>query len=479
MKGNKAIYWGICLGLLGAAPAPVYSAPETEALPVSSQFPSFAGLVESLMPSVVNISTKLKNEESSGEEQSLPEASPEFRRYFENDGRPEALGSGFIIDEKGYILTNNHVVSDAAEIVVILADNSRHQAKIIGRDPKTDLALIKIVADKKLSPVVFGDSDRIRVGEWILAIGNPFGLGGSVTAGIVSAKSRDIEAGQYDDFIQTDAAINQGSSGGPMFNMQGEVIGVNSAIFSTTGASMGIGFAIPSNIAEWVALQLKKYGEIKRGWIGIKIQPYETENSEKPNGVLVSDVTVGAPAQRAGLAAGDILVAFNGQNIINTKDFSRRIAEAEIGSLGKIVFMRAGQKKTAEVEIKELKENIRLPEKPEEIQISRMEGDEYLIPSLGLKLSPLSDKLTKRYGLPPLSGGMVVTGIEEKADAAAKGLKVGDVIIKIDKKDITDIESVKTYVNEAKMENNRPVLVLFQNGENVHFAVLKLPEGDN
>lgn len=276
-----------------------------------AQFPSFADLAEKLTPSVVNISSFSQSETENGEG---------------NTPLSESLGSGFIIDGNGYIITNNHVVDKAESISITLSDDTKTEARVIGKDPKTDLALIKIETKRPLNAVKFGDSDKIRVGDWVLAIGNPFGLGSSVTAGIVSAKSRDIESGPYDSFIQTDASINQGNSGGPMFNLQGEVIGISSAIFSTTGASQGVGFAIPANLAGWVISQLKEHGEVKRGWIGIKIQPNTPEIADSlgisaNQGVVVSGVTEQGPAQKAGLQAGDIVLSFNRQPIDNTKIF--------------------------------------------------------------------------------------------------------------------------------------------------------------
>ena len=295
-------------------------------------FPSFADLAERLIPSVVNISTLHSPENEEENDTDFQSGTPGIDRFFNQKGNNQvSLGSGFVLSEDGYIITNNHVIDQAEEISVILSDNTKIEAELIGRDMKTDIALIKINTDKKLIPVVFGDSDKIRVGDWVLAIGNPFGLGGSVTAGIVSAKSRDIESGPYDNFIQTDASINQGSSGGPMFNMNGEVIGINSAIFSTTGASMGIGFAIPVNLAKWVVSQLKNTGEVKRGWLGIKIQPNTPEIASSLGlsseaGALVSGLSENSPAQKSGIKAGDIILDFDGHKIDNTKKLSRLAA---------------------------------------------------------------------------------------------------------------------------------------------------------
>lgn len=464
----------LMLGLLNTAPALVY-AEEPSKNTMNERFPSFVDLVEELLPSVVNISTQMKAA-SDSEKTEIEEVSPEFKRFFGKDDQQEALGSGFIIDETGYILTNNHVINDADSINVTLWNNTQAQARVIGKDDKTDIALIKIETAQNLTPIKFGDSDKVRVGDWILAIGNPFGLGGSVTAGIVSAKSRDIESGQYDNFIQTDASINQGSSGGPMFNMSGEVIGINSAIFSSNGASMGIGFAIPSNLAQWVAEQLKQNGKIIRGWLGLKIQPLEEEISGLSGGVLVSDVSVGGPAEKSGIKAGDIIYSYNNKAVQNTKEFSRRVAESKIGSEGKIGLWRNGQKRDVNIVI----ENQETQEKTKSdlsIEIKKTEANGYEIPEIGMTLAKITPELIQRYELPPQSNGMVITEIQAGREAEKKGLKVGNIIVKIDKKDVPTIEQVKEYLEEAKMEHHRPILIFFQDKDSLHFATLKLKQG--
>lgn len=464
----------LMLGLLNTAPALVY-AEEPSKNTMNERFPSFADLVEELLPSVVNISTQMKAA-SDSEKTEIEDVSPEFKRFFGKDDQQEALGSGFIIDETGYILTNNHVINDADSINVTLWNNTQAQARVIGKDDKTDIALIKIETAQNLTPIKFGDSDKVRVGDWILAIGNPFGLGGSVTAGIVSAKSRDIESGQYDNFIQTDASINQGSSGGPMFNMSGEVIGINSAIFSSNGASMGIGFAIPSNLAQWVAEQLKQNGKIIRGWLGLKIQPLEEEISGLSGGVLVSDVSVGGPAEKSGIKAGDIIYSYNNKAVQNTKEFSRRVAESKIGSEGKIGLWRNGQKRDVNIVI----ENQESQEKTKtdlSIEIKKTEANGYEIPEIGMTLAKITPELIQRYELPPQSNGMVITEIQAGREAEKKGLKVGNIIVKIDKKDVPTIEQVKEYLEEAKMEHHRPILIFFQDKDSLHFATLKLKQG--
>lgn len=474
MNRGKMLTLLLMLGLLNTAPALVY-AEEPSKNTMNERFPSFADLVEELLPSVVNISTQMKAA-SDSKKTEIEDVSPEFKRFFGKDDQQEALGSGFIIDETGYILTNNHVINDADSINVTLWNNTQAQARVIGKDDKTDIALIKIETAQNLTPIKFGDSDKVRVGDWILAIGNPFGLGGSVTAGIVSAKSRDIESGQYDNFIQTDASINQGSSGGPMFNMSGEVIGINSAIFSSNGASMGIGFAIPSNLAQWVAEQLKQNGKIIRGWLGLKIQPLEEEISGLSGGVLVSDVSVGGPAEKSGIKAGDIIYSYNNKAVQNTKEFSRRVAESKIGSEGKIGVWRNGQKRDVNIVI----ENQESQEKTKtglRVEIKKTEANGYEIPEIGMTLAKITPELIQRYELPPQSNGMVITEIQAGREAEKKGLKVGNIIVKIDKKDVPTIEQVKEYLDEAKMEHHRPILIFFQDKDSLHFATLKLKQG--
>jgi len=426
-----------------------------------AQFPSFADLVEKLTPGVVNISGFNNN---SSEEDNAPS---------------EALGSGFIIDKDGYIVTNSHVIDKADSISVTLSDNTRLEAEVIGTDAKTDLAVIKITPPQQLSPVVFGDSDKLRVGDWILAIGNPFGLGSSVTAGIVSAKSRDIEAGPYDSFIQTDAAINQGNSGGPMFNMQGEVIGINSAIFSTTGANQGIGFAIPANLAGWTIRQLKQKGKVERGWIGIKIQPNSPEIASNlginaNQGVIVSGTLEESPAQQAGLQAGDVILNFNGQPIDNTKNLSRLIAETAIGTQASLEVWRNRQKIALTLPIQKMPEEKKLPETAKNAQ---PDTEPETLPS-GIKVSDITQETIERYSLKPETTGVIVTDVLPNSDAAHKGIKLGDIIVKLDKRNLLNSQDFNLYINEARRENNRPVLLAIQGSDALHFVAVKLIPDD-
>lgn len=434
-----------------------------------AQFPSFADLAEKLTPSVVNISSFSQSETENGEG---------------NTPLSESLGSGFIIDGNGYIITNNHVVDKAESISITLSDNTKTEARVIGKDPKTDLALIKIETKRPLNAVKFGDSDKIRVGDWVLAIGNPFGLGSSVTAGIVSAKSRDIESGPYDSFIQTDASINQGNSGGPMFNLQGEVIGISSAIFSTTGASQGVGFAIPANLAGWVISQLKEHGEVKRGWIGIKIQPNTPEIADSlgisaNQGVVVSGVTEQGPAQKAGLQAGDIVLSFNRQPIDNTKNLSRLIAETKIGTPAPIEIWRSGQKQTLTVPIELMPEETPLSAAKETASDAAETPDNgESLNIIGFTVKEISPELAERYKLSPSTSGVVVTDILPNSDASCKGIKIGDIIVKIDKRNIIGESAFHEYVNDARRENNRPVLLAIQGQEALHFVAVKLMSHD-
>src|SRR5215831_5681940 len=346
---------------------------------------SFADLADKLLPSVVNISTTqtLKSGQSGrGREHAGPEipqfppGSPFeefFRDFFDRGtpkgGRPEAqprkatsLGSGFIVDPAGYDVTNNHVIADADEITVRLHDDTELKAELIGRDTKTDIALLKVKTDKPLAAVTWGDSEAARVGDWVLAIGNPFGLGGTVTAGILSARQRDINSGPYDDFLQTDASINRGNSGGPMFNMDGQVIGINTAIYSPSGGSIGIGFAIPATLAQNVVAQLKQFGHPRRGWLGVRIQSVTPELAEglkmpKPMGALIAAVTDGGPADKAGIRQGDVVIKFDNKDIREMRHLPRIVAETPFDTQVPVVVLRQGKEMTFQVKIGELDES--------------------------------------------------------------------------------------------------------------------------
>lgn len=449
------------------------------------RLPSLADLVEKLQPAVVNISTTHKPGSHEAEE-SIPgivSANPAISDYFNPQNPAQlSLGSGFIIDKDGYIITNNHVIDGAETIVVTLADNSQFDAEVVGHDSKTDIALIKIKTDNDLPTVKTGDSDKIRVGDWIVAIGNPFGLGGSVTAGIVSAKSRDIEAGPYDNFIQTDASINQGSSGGPMFNMAGEVIGINTAIFSTTGGSMGIGFAVPINLTEFVVRELKSKGKVERGWIGLKIQPNTSDiadslGQDEPYGVVISGVEENSAAQKAGIEAGDIITALNGETITDAKDFSRQIAETVPGSSINLSIWRNRQQRQAKLQVMKMPEEKNVPVQIPPAAEERKNGTAYLS-EIGIEAAEISPEIIQRYQLTDSQSGLVITKVDSGSDAEVKGLRAGNLITQIDKKAVYDLNDLNTYLEEAKQENMRPVLLLVYDRDLPHFAAIKMKKHD-
>ncbi len=434
-------------------------------------FPSFADLAEKLIPTVVNISTIQQPDQIN-----IPGASAtdDGEYYDPLEGRV-ALGSGFIISEDGYIITNYHVIENAEVVNVVLFDNTEAEADIIGGDEKTDIALIKIEPPFELDKVTFGDSDAIRVGDWVLAIGNPFGLGGSVTAGIVSAKSRDIAAGPYDNFIQTDAAINQGSSGGPMFNTKGEVIGINSALFSTSGNNMGIGFAIPANLAAWIVKQLEQSGEVKRGWIGIRVQPNTKNlarslNLKDAQGIIVSGITENGPAARAGLQAGDVIISLGQHEINNCKDFSRLVAETPAGEEIQLIVWRNQEIEPLTVKVENM------PKSPKAAPREQVKPDSEsgkILKQTGLILKEITPKIVKNMKLSPTTMGLLVEGVELGSDADRQGIKRGDIIIKTDLKDCVTLGAALEHIEEARQQK-RPLHLMIQNAEQDDINVLQI-----
>ncbi len=434
--------------------------------------PSFADLIEKLQPSVVNISTVKQPDD--GENSDLQADALHVEDFLQKKNpQTVSLGSGFIFDHSGFIVTNNHVIENAEEITVTTADNRKFDATVVGKDTKTDIALIKISANENFPFLPMGNSDKLRVGDWVLAIGNPFGLGGSVSAGIVSAKSRDIESGPYDNFIQTDASINQGSSGGPLLNLNGEVVGVSTAIFSTSGGSMGIGFAMPINQIKFVIDQLQKNGKVDRGWVGLKIQPNSTdiaESVERKNadGIIVTSVTQGSPAARAKIEAGDIILSFDGYNIENAREFSRLVAETEIGKEVVVKLWKQQKEQNVTITIEKMPEEVSLPKKENAPQ-SVTDFNE-----LGLKLEEITPEIIDTYQLEKDQQGLVVTAVQPASDAENKGLKKGVVITHFDKKPVFDLNDAETYIREAQAENNRPVLLLIEENKIPHYAAVKL-----
>ena len=434
---------------------------------------SFADLAERLSPAVVNISTTTIVRSGNGQEApQFPPGSP-FEDFFKDFGdrgqqrRAQSLGSGFIIDASGIVVTNNHVVENAEEITLYLANEESYQAKIIGRDEKTDIAVLKFDPEgADITAVTFGDSDTLRVGDWVLAIGNPFGLGGTVTSGIVSARGRDIGSGPYDDYIQTDASINRGNSGGPLFNMDGEVIGINTAIFSQTGGSVGIGFAISSNLATQVVDQLIEYGRTRRGWLGVFIQEVTNEIAESLGvdaaGALVSNVNDGGPADSAGIEAGDVIVSFDGKAIDKMRDLPRIVAETDVDKLVDVLVIRNGKEMTLQVRLGELEqaENGGLLSETKESKAQSF-GD------LGFSVEQLTSDLAAEYGIETDEDAVVVTEVVSTSPAAEKGLQAGDVIVRFGQNRITSVMELSEGIDEARQAERSGILLLVQrDGQN-------------
>jgi len=451
--------------------------------------PSFANLAEKLSPAVVNISTTqtIRNPERAPEMPQFPPGSP-FEEFFKDfmerqhqDAQPRratSLGSGFIVDPSGLVVTNNHVIQDSEEITVTLADDAVFKATVVGRDTKTDLALLKIEPGKRqLVAVGFGNSDEARVGDWVLAIGNPFGLGGTVTAGIVSARARDINAGPYDDFIQTDASINRGNSGGPMFNMKGEVIGINTAIYSPSGGSIGIGFAIPSSLARPVVDDLRKFGKTRRGWLGVRIQSLDSDLAESlglpdEKGALVAQITPDSPAAKAGIKPGDIVIRFDGKEVGEMRRLPRIVAETPIGKKVDMDILRDGKREALQVVVGELKEAPE-PQAKAEAKPQSPPGGE-VISGVGLSVSSLTPALRERFGIDEQTKGVVVIDVKNDGTAAEKGLKPGDVIIDAGQQPVRAPADLVKIVDKARAANQRTLLLRVENPQVIRYVVLPL-----
>ena len=448
---------------------------------------SFADLAKKLLPSVVNISTTQVIEGRSGMElPKLPPGTPFedlFKEFFDRN-QPEhrsrkatSLGSGFIIGDGKYVVTNNHVIQDADEITVVLHDNARIKAELVGRDQKTDLAVLKIKPRKKLVSVKFGNSDNSRVGDWVMAIGNPFGLGGTVTAGIISARGRDINSGPYDDFLQTDASINRGNSGGPMFNLKGSVIGINTAIFSPSGGSVGIGFAIPSRVAEPVIRQLIKYGQVRRGWLGVHIQAVTEEIAEalglkEVAGALVANVISGSPAEKAKIRSGDIIIEFNNKKVDKMRSLPRIVADTTVGKSVPIKLWRNNKSLSLSAVIEELDEkNTKVSERGGN---SSKRSKARIIKELGLKLSVLSNDLREKFSLEKDAKGLVVIEIIKGGPAEEKGIRSGDLIVEAGQQQVYSIEVLESILAKVKKSGRKNVLLLIEGQGRVNHVAIKL-----
>jgi len=428
---------------------------------------SFADLAEKLMPSVVYISTTqtvITNVNPFPFE--FPPGSP-FEDMFKEFGTPQkrkasALGSGFIIDAKGIVITNNHVIKGAEDIMVRVEGDKEYKAKVLGSDPLSDIAVLKIESKEKLIPVKFGDSDKARIGDWVIAIGNPFGLGGTVTSGIISARNRDIGMSRYEDFIQTDASINVGNSGGPLFDMNGEVIGINTAILGQAG-SIGIGFAIPSNSAKKVIEQLIEFGETKRGWLGVRIQVVtkeiaDVEKLDKPRGALVASVAEGSPSDKAGIKAGDIILEFSGILINEMKELPKIVAQTDVGKTVEVKVWRNGKEISKKIKLGRL-------ETSEDFKAKKtIETKDTVIESLKINVRPVKQKDIDERSLPKNTKGLVITEIAN--DSPINYLSAGNIIIEAQKKVIKTIGDLEIAINLALKSSEKTLLLVIYNNQN-------------
>jgi serine protease Do len=509
--GRTLLLLGLTTSLAFGPLAPAFAQSPIVA-PMSQDLPSFSPIVDKVLPAVVNISVIQKpgaggddqadssddDDQDQGPQLQGPGPGTPFdeflRRFFEQQqpgrrGIPHAtpnqkvisLGSGFIIDPTGYIVTNNHVVGDAEKVTVTFADDSQHPAKIIGKDQKSDLALLKIEAPKALPYVKLGDSDKAKVGDWVIAVGNPFGLGGTVTKGIVSARGRPIADSNYVDFLQIDASINRGNSGGPTFNMDGEVIGINTAIFSPNGGSVGIGFAIPSNSAKTVIDQLKTSGHVDRGWLGVQIQEVTPEiasslglDQNHPAGALVSSVSTDSPAAKAGVKVGDVIEKFNGKPVDKMRDLPHIVAETPIGTKIDLGVFRKGEHLSLPTTIEKLDDT-----KVASVDPQTGEEKPGKAPSLGLTLSNLNPEIRKRLSIPKDVNGVLVSRVKEGSPAADKGIEAGDVIVQVDQTPVTKPDEIIQKVRDAtKSGKSKSVLLLVnRHGQNRYVALT--PEDKN
>jgi len=457
--------------------------------------PGFADLAEKLLPAVVNISTTqtvtTKNDDMQIPDLQLPPGSPfeDFFKQFKQQQqelqgqshkhKATAVGSGFIIDPSGLIVTNNHVIEDADEITVILQDDTNLTATLVGRDKKTDLALLKVNSKKPLPAVSFGDSDKLRVGDWILAIGNPYALGGTVTAGIISARARDIQSGPYDEFLQTDAPINRGNSGGPMFDMDGNVVGVNTAIYSPSGGSIGIGFAIPSSLARNIIDQLKSHGKIRRGWLGVRIQNVTQDIADSlgmpaAKGALVSSAAPDGPAAKGGIQPGDVITSFDGRDVPNMHRLPLMVAETDVDKTVDVVVFRKGQSLTLRIKIAELSAK-------ESADQDKEDGDDQPAPEkapaadkvdeLGLSVAPLTDTLRTKYGIKKDVAGLVVTSVASEGIGADQGFQSGDVISEAAQEEMKSAKDLSELAKKAK-KDGKPLLLLVNRKDDLQYIAV-------
>lgn len=482
---SRVLLAGVMALPIGAAPAFAQSLPA--APPVrAAALPDFADLAEQVMDAVVNISAQTTTEVRNRTMPNVPGLGPDtpfgdlFEEFFNRrrEGQPnqqqpqqrrgQSAGSGFVIDPSGIVITNNHVIGDSNDITVIFNDGRRLKAEVVGKDPKIDVAVLRVKSDTPLKYVRFGDSDRARIGEWVMAIGNPFGLGGSVSIGIVSAKNRRIESGPYDAYIQTDAAINRGNSGGPLFNMAGEVIGINTAILSPSGGSVGIGFSVPSSLAVPVIEQLRQYGETRRGWLGVRIQNVDDATADalglgRARGALIAGVDEKGPAKPAGLEVGDVIVQFDGRDVRESTDLPRIVAATPVGKEVDVRIVRKGQEQVKRVTLGRLEDGERQQQAALGGQPTQPNAGAATATILGMELSALNDQVRRRFNLREGVRGVVVTRVDANSNAADKRLQAGDVILEVGQEPVNSPADVARRVEQLKREGRRAALLQVQN----------------
>ena len=453
---------------------------------------NLADLVDQVASAVVNISaTETLEDKSPDADPNVPKGTPFddfFDQFFKQRGlggapraprKSQSLGSGFVIDSSGIVITNNHVIGDANDIVVIFTDGRKLKAKVVGKDSKVDVAVLKVESDKPFKTVAFGDSDKVRVGDGVMAVGNPFGLGETVTAGILSARNRDIESGPYDDFLQTDASINKGNSGGPLFNLKGEVIGINTAILSPSGGSIGIGFATPSDTVGPVIDQLRQFHETRRGWLGVRIQAVDDSIAESlsmdtPHGALIAGVDSNGPAKPGGIQTGDVIIKFDGKDVKESRDLPRIVANTAVGREVEVVLLRDKQELTKKVTVGRLEDGEKLAS-AETPAPAEAKVDTKSFATLGLELSGVTDALRKTYALKSDLKGVVVTKVAPDSPAAEKGMEAGDVIQEINQQGVDVPADVAKQIDGLKKTGKKTALLLVTNAKgDARFVALAL-----
>jgi serine protease Do len=502
---RKSLFAATALALAGGMAVPSAMAQSTTPSVTQNVAPngpsSVADLAEGLLGAVVNISTSqtVKGTEGPGAVPmpQLPEGSPFqdfFDEFFKDRGgdrgggsqKVQSLGSGFVIDaEQGFVVTNNHVIADADDIEVNFSDGVTLKAELVGTDTKTDIAVLKVdPAGHKLTAVKFGDSNKMRIGDWVMAIGNPFGLGGTVTVGIISARNRDINSGPYDDFIQTDAAINRGNSGGPLFNMNGEVIGINTAIISPSGGSIGIGFSIPSQLAVSVVDQLREFGETRRGWLGVRIQPVTDDIAESlgmksATGALIAGIIKGGPVDNGSIQPGDVVIKFDGKDIDNVRDLPRIVAESPVGKAVDVVIVRKGVEQTVKVTLGRLEDGEKLASSEEGTggEESGGEQDKAVATAsvLGMTVGELNDETRNKFGIAADVSGVVITEVAKDSAAAERGVQAGEVITEIAQESVSTPKDVMDRIGALREQGRKNALLMLasKSGE-LRFVTIRM-----